>query len=205
MDVEAHRQLTVLDAVERDRHITQRSLAATLGMALGLTNLYLKRLVRKGYIKCVSVPPNRWAYFITPQGLAEKSRLTYAYMNHSLRLYRDVRRHLSEVLRPCRDEGGRIALFGTGEAAELAYLSLREQGLEPVAVFSLQGGGQFLGMPIRRIAESDVVFDRLIIATLDTPDSLVAQLVKAGIPSGKLLTLKPRSTPSTILGRQHEA
>ena len=105
MNVEAQRQLTVLDEVERNQHITQRNLSAKLGIALGLTNVYLKRLIRKGYIKCVNVPPNRLLYFITPQGIVEKTRLTYQYMDYSLRLYREVRHHLSEVLRPCRQDG----------------------------------------------------------------------------------------------------
>lgn len=201
MNLEARRQLTVLDAVERDRHITQRTLSAKLGIALGLTNIYIKRLIRKGYIKCVSVPPNRWAYYITPQGLAEKSRLTYDYMNYSLRLYREVRQHLSEVLRPCHEDGvERIAVFGTGEAAELAYLSLKEQGLEPVAIFAAQGGGRFLGMPVRGLEECALVaFDRLIVATLESPDPLVTQLMHAGIPSSKLLTLKPGTASGAIL------
>jgi DNA-binding MarR family transcriptional regulator len=197
MDVEARRELTVLDAVARDQHITQRNLAAQLGIALGLTNIYLKRLIRKGYIKCINVQSNRLLYLITPQGIAEKSRLTYEFMDYSLQLYREVRQHLSEVLRPCQDDGAqRIAVFGTGEAAELAYLSLREQGLEPVAIFAAEAGGTFLGMPIRGLNEcATVAFDRLIVATLDKPDPLVTQLVRAGIPSEKLLTLKPATPP----------
>ena len=182
----------MLDAVERDRHITQRSLSAKLGIALGLTNIYLKRLIRKGYIKCVNVRSNRLLYLITPRGIVEKSRLSYEYMDYSLRLYRDVRRHLSEVLQPCQAEAEqRIAMFGTGEAAELAYLWLREQGLEPVAVFAIEGGGTFLGMPIRGLDEwSFVTFDRLIVATLGDPDPLVSQLLGAGIPFAKLLMLR---------------
>ena len=39
-------------------------------MALGLTNLYLKRLIRKGYVKCVTVSPNRLVYSLTPKGVA---------------------------------------------------------------------------------------------------------------------------------------
>ena len=193
MNLEARRQLTVLDAVQRDQHITQRTLSAKLGIALGLTNIYLKRLIRKGYIKCVNVQSNRLTYLITPQGIAEKSRLTYEYMNYSLRLYREVRQHLSEVLRPCRENGAqRVAVFGTGEPAELAYLSLKEQGLEPVAIFAMQRGGSFLGMPIRGLDECSLVaFDRLIVATLDNADPVIVQLVSAGIPSSKLLTLKP--------------
>lgn len=193
MDVESHRELTVLEAVEQDRHITQRSLAAKLGVALGLTNIYLKRLIRKGYIKCVNVQSNRLLYLITPQGIAEKSRLTYEFMDYSLHLYREVRQHLSKVLRPCRDDGvTRIAVYGIGEAAELAYLSLKEQGLEPVAVFTAEGGGTFLGMPIRPLADyADVVFDRLIVATLEEPDVAVKQLVHAGVAAEKLVMLKP--------------
>jgi DNA-binding MarR family transcriptional regulator len=198
MDVESRRELTVLDAVARDQHITQRSLAAKLGIALGLTNIYLKRLIRKGYIKCINVQSNRLLYLITPQGIAEKSRLTYEFMDYSLHLYREVRQHLSEVLRPCKDDGHqRIAVFGTGEAAELAYLSLREQGLEPVAIFETEAGGTFLGMPVRGLDEcATVPFDRLIVATLDKPDPLVTRLIDAGVPREKLLTLKPSAQPA---------
>lgn len=206
MDVEARRELTVLDAVARDQHITQRNLAAKLGIALGLTNIYLKRLIRKGYIKCINLQSNRLLYLITPQGIAEKSRLTYEFMDYSLHLYREVRQHLSEVLRPCKEDGAqRIAVFGTGEAAELAYLSLREQGLEPVAIFAAEAGGMFLGMPIRGLNEcATVAFDRLIVATLDKPDPLVTQLVGAGIPSEKLLTLKPAASTAPQAPFDHE-
>lgn len=200
--VAARRELTVLDAIERDQHITQRSLAAKLGIALGLTNLYVKRLIRKGYIKCTNVQSNRLLYLLTPQGIAQKSRLTYEFMDYSLHLYREVRRQLSEVLRPCREDGVlRIAVFGTGEAAELAYLSLKEHGLEPVAIFAIDSGDTFLGMRVRGLDEcSRVAFDRLIVATLDKPDLLVKRIVRAGIPIEKVLTLKPTTAVHAVRG-----
>jgi DNA-binding MarR family transcriptional regulator len=195
MNVEARRELTVLEAVAGNQHITQRNLAVKLGIALGLTNIYLKRLIRKGYIKCINVQSNRLLYLITPQGITEKTRLTYEFMEYSLQLYGAVRRHLSEVLRPCADNGEqRIAVYGTGEAAELAYLSLKEQGFEPVAVFAAEGGGTFLGFPVQGIAGCDhESFDRLIVATLDRPDALVKQLAREGIPEAKLLMLNPKT------------
>ena len=193
MDIEARRDLEVLDAVAGNQRITQRSLAEKLGIALGLTNVYLKRLVRKGYIKCVNIQSNRLLYLITPQGIAEKTRLTYEFMDYSLHLYRDVRRHLSEVLKPLAAAGDkRIAVYGTGEAAELAYLSLKEQGIEPVAFFDGDRGGVFLGMPVRPLCEhTHIDFDLLIVATMEKPHVLVAQLVASGIPREKLLTLQP--------------
>jgi DNA-binding MarR family transcriptional regulator len=191
MKLEARRQLTVLDAIHRDQHVTQRHLSAKLGIALGLTNIYLKRLVRMGYIKCVNIQANRLLYLLTPQGIAEKSRLTFEFMLYSLRLYRGVRRHLGSILLACTKRGaGRVAVYGTGEAAEIIYLSLKEQGLEPVAIFTAEGGGTFLGIPVLPIDEcSRVSFDCLLVASLHTPDALLLDLVRAGVAPDKLITM----------------
>lgn len=192
MAVEDLRDLEVLEAVAQDREITQRGLAAKLGIALGLTNLYVKRLVRKGFIKCVNVQSNRLLYLITPRGITEKTRLTYEYMEYSLYLYRQVRAHLGAVLQPLAQSGKRVAIYGVGEAAELAYLSLREAGLDPAGVFDGNGRGQFLGATIRDIREHDpAAFDLLIVATLEAPTAIVAELVSLGIPADKLITLRP--------------
>src|SRR5919106_2307875 len=100
MDIEDRRDLRLLEAVEEDSRVTQRGLASKLGIALGLTNIYLKRLVRKGYVKCVNVQSNRLRYLLTPTGIAEKTRLTYEFMEYSLFLYGQVRQHLRTVLEP---------------------------------------------------------------------------------------------------------
>src|SRR5262249_38326988 len=168
LDIEAQRDLKLLEAVEQDSRVTQRSLASKLGIALGLTNIYLRRLVRKGFIKCVNVRPNRITYLITPRGIAEKARLTYEFIDYSLHLYSEVRGHLRTVLRECAAADRRVAIFGRGEAAELAYLSLREFGLEPVAIFDLEGGREFLGIPVTPVCDHEkVAYDLMIVATLD--------------------------------------
>src|SRR4051812_20013473 len=168
MDIEAHRDLKLLEEVALNSRITQRSLATKLGIALGLTNIYLKRLVRKGYIKCVNVQSNRISYLITPRGIAEKARLTYEFMDYSLHLYGEVRQHLRTVLQECAAADRRVAIYGRGEAAELAYLSLKEFGLEPVAIFDLQPGPEFLGMRVRGIRDHvEVSYDLMIVATLE--------------------------------------
>ena len=121
MNSEARHQLNLLEAVCEDATISQRNLAARIGIALGLTNLYVKRLVRKGYLKCTSVRSNRLTYLITPAGLAEKTRLTYEFMEYSLRLYREARGRLKTTLAPViEQQGARVAIHGTGEAGELA-------------------------------------------------------------------------------------
>ena len=194
MDIEAHRDLKLLEAVEQNSRVTQRSLATKLGIALGLTNIYLKRLVRKGYIKCVNVQSNRITYLITPRGITEKARLTYEFMDYSLHLYGEVSQHLRVVMQECAAADRRVTIYGRGEAAELAYLSLREFGLEPVAIFDEDNGHEFLGMPVRPIVEHDqVAYDLMIVATLEPSGNQIAGLIRVGVPKDKLFPLRQDS------------
>jgi DNA-binding Lrp family transcriptional regulator len=196
MDLEAHRDLKLLEAVEQNAHVTQRGLANRLGIALGLANIYVKRLMRKGYIKCVNVQPNRISYLITPRGIAEKARLTYEFMDYSLHLYKEVRQHLREVLQECAEADRKVAIFGRGEAAELAYLSLRESGLEPVAIFDTEGGDSFLGIPVMALADHrNVNYDLMIVASLDKSPVHVATLMREGVPDDKLFPLRREPVP----------
>ena len=197
MDLEAHRDLKLLEAVEQDAHVTQRGLASQLGIALGLANIYLKRLMVKGYIKVSNVQPNRLSYLITPRGVAEKARLTYEFMDYSLHLYKEVRQHLRDVLHECAAAERKVAIYGRGEAAELAYLSLKESGLEPVAIFDAEGGHVFLGMPVQPIADhTKVDYDLLIIATLEKSTAQhMATMVRHGVPPDKMFPLRREPVP----------
>jgi DNA-binding MarR family transcriptional regulator len=195
MDVESRRDLQLLEALEQKSSITQRTLAVRLGIALGLTNLYVKRLIRKGYVKCVTVAPNRLVYSLTPRGLARKARLTYEFMKYSLDFYRDARRHLRESLATAVATEQRVAIYGTGDAAELVYLLVKEMGLELVAVFDAQSNGLFLGLPVRPIAEhGDVAYDVLIVATLDRPAANLKWLRQAGVQESRTLMLQPAAS-----------
>jgi DNA-binding MarR family transcriptional regulator len=196
------RELEMLSAIEEGGPLTQRALAERLGVALGLANLYLKRLAKKGYIKIVEFPRKpsarkRLRYVLTPKGIAEKSRLMYEHMAYALSLYRRARQTLQESLRRLPENGmKRIALYGTGEAAELAYLTLKELGLEPMGIFTLEGGGHFLGFPVRAVAELlDEEVDRIIVATFERPEPHVVELRRLGLPREKLLPLRGLASP----------
>ena len=211
MDIEAHRDLKLLEAVDADSRVTQRGLSTELGIALGLTNIYLKRLVRKGHIKCVNVQSNRITYLLTPRGIAEKLRLTYEFMDYSLHLYSEVRQHLRAVIRECAAADRRVAIFGRGEAAELSYLALKEFGLEPIAIFDLEGGHEFLGMPVLAISQHvNVAYDLMIVATLESSGQPVAALIRDGVSKEKLFPLRqdaaPRRKPAELVrsGNVHQ-
>ncbi len=192
MDVDARRELKVLEAIAADDRATQRGLASHVGIALGLLNLYLKRLIRKGYVKCVNVQSNRFRYLITPKGIAQKTRLTYEFMEYSLYVFREGRNHLKGMLQGyAAHAGARIAICGTGEAGELAYLCLRELGLEPVAIYDSAATGAFFGIPIQSLSAcGEGTFDALIVASFADPSPLVDDLGRRGIPLEKLVLFR---------------
>jgi DNA-binding MarR family transcriptional regulator len=139
--------LGVLDAVEQNARVTQRSVASELGIALGLANAYLKRCVRKGLIKVKQIPPNRYLYYLTPKGFAEKSRLTAEYIGSSFTFFRRARAQLEDAMRQCHDKGWRrVALCGTGEFTDIAALCNADFQLELVVV-APKAGARVAGLP----------------------------------------------------------
>jgi DNA-binding MarR family transcriptional regulator len=66
---EIHRELEMLEQIERDPDISQASLAAQLGVAVGTINWYIKRLIAKGYVKVKRAQRRKLRYIITPEGL----------------------------------------------------------------------------------------------------------------------------------------
>lgn len=181
----------MLSEVERDAGVTQRSLSTKLGVALGLTNLYLKRLVRKGYIKITTIPRNRIQYLLTPQGLAEKSQLTYLYMQYSLSYYRDMRERIKEVISSFGGpHGQQVVIYGTTELAELAYLSLREMNIDCVGFIDENPRESFLSCPVSTPEQvSRWQFDRVLIADLEHAAACEEQLVQAGVLRENVLSL----------------
>jgi DNA-binding MarR family transcriptional regulator len=142
--------LGVLSAIESDAGITQRKLSLELGIALGLTNAYLKRCARKGWIKITQVPMRRYAYYLTPQGFSEKARLTGDYLSGSLRFFRKARDQAAELFRDHRKRGlTRIVLVGSGDLAEVAALSALEADVEVIGVVDPAAqSGRCAGRPI---------------------------------------------------------
>ncbi len=97
--------LALLQAVGDEERLTQRGLSARLGTALGLTNALIKRCIRKGLIKIGKAPTRRYPYYLTPKGLAEKSRLVGEYLSFSLYFFRRARADYVDIVTTCRSRG----------------------------------------------------------------------------------------------------
>jgi DNA-binding MarR family transcriptional regulator len=117
----------LLEAIEENPDTTQASLAAQLGVAVGSINWYLKRLIRKGYVKVTHLQRRKLKYFVTPQGVAVKARLTSQYMEASLRVYRQLREAARDIVTELQQAGCEaVHVEGGGEAQEILRLTCLE-------------------------------------------------------------------------------
>ena len=133
---ERMRDLQILDALHENPTISQRDLSHRVNIALGLTNAVLRRMARKGWIKLKNIPPRRIAYYVTPQGFAEKAKLTMDFMSYTVRHYAVLKNTIGRKLMDLQEKGvRRSALCGAGDETEVALVTLQGTDLELVGIF----------------------------------------------------------------------
>jgi predicted transcriptional regulator len=197
--------LDLLDAVEQEQTRSQRELAAELGIALGLMNAYLKHCIKKGLVKVRHAPARRYAYYLTPLGFSEKSRLTVEYLSQSFDFFRRAKTECSALFREAKAGGAKnVLLVGQSDLAEIAAICAIEQRMCVVGIVE-PGGTQdrFIGLPI--FSHFDAVtehFDSLLISDLvnarETSEAAVARFGIRRVLIPKLLRVQMRRQAGAV-------
>jgi DNA-binding MarR family transcriptional regulator len=180
----------LLSEVADERPVSQRELAKRLGIALGLVNSYLKNFVTKGYIRIKNYPQNRYAYLLTPNGIAEKARLAYQHVNYFTSLYTVTRQDYLTLFRELAARGVTQVVFcGVDEVAEIAWLSLQEAGLTLAEVVDENcSGSSFMGRQVVSFKRICLTGERrVVITSLKRADQLKAQLSDMGVREEMIL------------------
>jgi DNA-binding MarR family transcriptional regulator len=190
-ETEQYRSLQILHELANDDSLTQRDLSSRLGIALGLVNSYIKNLVKKGYITVKAIPTKRYAYYLTPQGFTEKTRLTYHMLQDYTNIYRQARKSLQTLFRDLEKKGVKTVVFaGSDEVAEIAYLTLQETNLKLAGVVDMENADEaFFGnkvMPIHSIGQ--LSYDRIVVTSYLKRDALYKELLKNGIDKDHIQT-----------------
>ncbi|MDA1091630.1 MAG: winged helix-turn-helix transcriptional regulator [Proteobacteria bacterium] len=200
LDNEAKITLGLLNMVDDNSATSQRSMADDLGIALGLANAYLKRCVKKGLIKVSQAPANRYAYYLTPKGFSEKSRLTAEYLSQSFNLFRHARAEGAELFARCQNRGWkRIALYGISDLTEIMTLSARDFDLELICVISDAGGvSEIAGLRVTPDMPGPHDADAIIICDFNNPqpayNAVIGCFPAERVLAPKFLGIKPRSS-----------
>jgi DNA-binding MarR family transcriptional regulator len=191
---EPYRSLQILDQLSNNDSLTQRELSGSLGIALGLVNSYIKNLIKKGFITVKTIPSKRYAYYLTPKGFAEKTRLTYDLLHDYTRVYREARKNLTELFHDLQKNGvKRIVFAGVDEVAEIAYITLQETKLELVAVTDIEETREnFFNRKISPLsAITDMAYDCVVVTTYVKKDIVYQELIRIGVNKKDIRSIFP--------------
>jgi len=193
MEPQELRSLQILEEIGNTHSPSQRYLAKKLNISLGLANSFVKRLAKKGYVKITTIPRNRVKYILTPQGFAEKSRLTYEFIQHSLSLYKEALKKFESLLNELEKRNVRkVVFYGVSDLTEITFVSLKATKIKLVGVVDdVKKGTKFLDFTIRSTSElKKLEFDSIILTALETKEHIVKKLMEKNIPQEKIIMLE---------------
>jgi DNA-binding MarR family transcriptional regulator len=197
----------ILQAIASGQPITQRYLAGELGVALGLANLLVRRLVGKGYVRMAGMGTRHVRYLMTSAGWDALRQATRQSLENTVRLYSEtrelIRAGLSDVSSRCGlDEAGqkRVVFYGAGDVAEIAYVSLQRTDLMLVGVVDDKRAGRFFHMPIHGSDQlsahrlGDVPYAHVVVTSVRHAAAIRARLDARSVPAHRVSYLQASMT-----------
>jgi DNA-binding MarR family transcriptional regulator len=184
----------ILELIDQNGRVTQTQLASDLSISLGLLNAYIKRLIKKGYIKTANFKASNIKYLLTAEGLALKYKLTRSFMERSLEYYRGLKKAVeSRITRLKMQEVRTVVFVVSGEVAEIQYLYLKGTRIELVAIFdfNVTENTKFFEYEVKPVSElkSFVLehkVDKILLNVFDDVEKLEDNLFKIGIEKNKI-------------------
>jgi DNA-binding MarR family transcriptional regulator len=205
----ADADLDLLTALERGEVVTQQMLKHDVGVSIGLVNALIKRAIKKGLVKARQAPYKRYAYYLTPQGFAEKGRLVAEYLECSLDLFRRARDQYANILRQIARQGGksRVVLVGGGELAEIAVLAAVGENITLLAIIDPGANvAKRYGIAVAPSLEAVGPIDAAIVTDLVSPqetyEALRSKLAEAQIYAPEILRITPNRADLLAAPRQ---
>lgn len=193
MEPDQIRILNILEEISEQTHTSQREIARKLNISLGLVNAFVRRLIKKGYFKATTLPKNRISYILTPKGAAEKTRLTYEYLQYSLGFYKVTKQKILSTLQDIIEAGhGKVVVYGSGELAEISALLIKQSNLEIVAVVDeKEPGSKFMERKLCGIeAVASLEYDKILVTELQSGQSIGGIADALNVPREKIVTIQ---------------
>lgn len=122
-------EFRIIDEIDKNLNTTQRKISHQIGLSLGMTNLIMKRLIVKGYVKVKGLNRRNVQYILTPRGFAEKVKKTHRYLLRTIDTLKTVKEKIQDTVLEYYEKGERnFIILGKGELADIVEISLRDIG-----------------------------------------------------------------------------
>ena len=181
-------ELNTLLELKENPNLSQRSLAHKLDISLGLTNSILKNLISRGWIKAKKDTGRKLLYLITPQGIANVSRLMYTRFQETLHYYHYTKDLLTAYLIKLYQQGEKtVNIYGTGQLAEITYYAGISTPLKLDVIISDDPSKEkFLGHQTISMenflsqysSENNLSDQKIIILSTNNPEELTKEINK---------------------------
>ena len=179
---EEMRDLQYLEEIEQNPKVSQRELSHKFGIALGVTNACIKRMARRGLIRLKGIPPRRIAYYLTPKGFTEKTKLTLSFFSYNVHHYAEMKKRIGKILLEMQDRGiKRVAFYGVSDEMEVAYITLQGLDMKLVGILDDENnlGREIFGYKvIDPGAVKDLNPDAILITSMRYQNSYAKNLMK---------------------------
>ena len=104
--------LNILRHLESEQKVSQRELSNSLNISLGKVNFIIRALIEKGVVKAQNFKNSKnkraYAYYITKEGIQEKSRLTVKFFQRKMSEYDSLKEELrvleAEIIKNKKEE-----------------------------------------------------------------------------------------------------
>jgi DNA-binding MarR family transcriptional regulator len=179
---EEMRDLQFLEEIEQNPKVSQRELSHKFGIALGMTNACIKKMARRGLIKLTGIPPRRIAYYLTPKGFTEKTKLTLNFFSYNIHHYAEMKKRIGKILLEMQNRGvKRVAFYGVNDEMEVAYITLQGLDMKLVGILDDENnwGKEIFGYKvIGPGAVKSLNPDAILITSMRYQDSYAKNLMK---------------------------
>jgi DNA-binding MarR family transcriptional regulator len=177
------RDLQFLEELEKTPNLSQRELSSKFGIALGVTNACIKRMVRRGWIRLKKIPPRRIGYYLTPKGFAEKAKLTGTFFSYNIHHYSRLKAVMAERFLEMAAHGVKRVIFcGVSDEMEVAYITIQGTGMELVAIVDDGDGVKGKNVLGRKIRSPDQIgnlkADAILVTSILEKERILKKLKK---------------------------
>ncbi|PKL00627.1 MAG: hypothetical protein CVV56_04880 [Tenericutes bacterium HGW-Tenericutes-1] len=190
-----YKEFLILDLIEKDSKITQRTMSQSIGVATSMINSYLDIYEAFGLIKRKYLSTKTVEYFITKKGRERKKVLNIGYLNSAQILYNSAKENIEKFLIQIEHKGYKnILLYGAGEVAEMMLHTLKTSLVISINAQAIidddvtKVGSKLVDVPIiSRAQVSNYPHDGILISSYSNKDAIKNKLVTMKYPEKNII------------------
>ncbi len=147
------REFELVNIIGKQIHSNQRALSTQMNLSLGQTNMLVRRLAAKGYIRIMQLNKRKVQYLLTPKGLSEKLRKSIKYTINTIASIGLINTRLESLIRDIYAKGRReFDILGDSDFARLVEMVIKNLHWADVSVFTINDINQKRSQAVLLIA-----------------------------------------------------